>query len=235
MNEEPLDTRILVVVTSHDAVDEENPTGVWLEEFARPYDAFVAQGYTVEVASPRGGVVPIDPSSEPEDAGEWEAARARLGDTLRLSDVVPEEFDALYLPGGHGTMFDFPDDPELQRIVRDLAGRDRVIAAVCHGPAAFANIEDEDGRPLVEGVRLTAFTDAEERETGLQDAMPFLLESRLRERGAEFVAEEPWSDHVEVDGAWITGQNPQSSGTVGVEIVHAIQERKAVETGTTGP
>lgn len=227
MNGDPLDTRVLVVVTSHDAIDDETPTGVWLEEFARPYRAFVEQGYEVDVASPRGGVVPVDPRSE-EGAKEWEDARSRLRDTLRVAEVSAEPYDALFLPGGHGTMFDFPNDPDLRRLVAEFAASDRVIAAVCHGPAAFVDVEDDDGEPVVAGMRLTAFTDAEEEETGLADAVPFRLESRLRKLGAEFVAGEPWSEHVVVDGTWVTGQNPQSSAEVAEEIVHAVQERKTV-------
>ncbi|MDX1660446.1 MAG: type 1 glutamine amidotransferase domain-containing protein [Gemmatimonadota bacterium] len=235
MNDEPLDTRVLMVVTSHDSIDEDTPTGLWLEEFARPYDAFVGQGYSVDVASPAGGVIPIDPRSEPDDAEKWEAARSRLRDTLRLSDVVSDRYEALFFPGGHGTMFDFPDDPDLQRIVAEVAETDRVIGAVCHGPAAFVNVVDGDGEPVVAGVKMTAFTDAEERDVGMEDAMPFLLESRLRELGAEFVAEEPWSEHVEIDETWITGQNPQSSQCVAEEVVHEIQERKTVEAGSARP
>lgn len=228
MNGDPLDTRVLVVVTSHDAIDDENPTGLWLEEFARPYRAFVEQGYEVDVASPRGGVVPIDPRSDEEAEEEWEDARSRLRDTIRLADVDADSYDALFLPGGHGTMYDFPGDPDLGRLVAEFAASDRVIAAVCHGPAAFVDVEDGDGEPVVSGIRMTAFTDAEEEETGLADAMPFLLESRLRERGAEFEAGDPWSDHVVVDGTWVTGQNPRSSAGVAEAIVHAIQERKTV-------
>lgn len=235
MNDEPLDTRVLIVVTSHGEIDEETPTGLWLEEFARPHDAFIDQGYAVDVASPLGGVVPIDPRSEPEDTDQWTDARARLRDTVRLSDVVTDRYDALFFPGGHGTMFDFPRDPDLQRIVAAFSETDRVIGAVCHGPAAFVNVVDGDGEPVVAGIRMTAFTDAEERETGLEDAMPFLLESRLRELGAEFVAREPWSDHVEMDETWITGQNPQSSASVAEEVVHEIQERKTAGVGSARP
>lgn len=231
MTDAPLETRVLVVVTGHEAIDDETPTGVWLEEFARPYRAFVDQGYGVDVASPEGGLAPIDPRSEEAAEEEWAEARARLRDTLRLTDVSADPYDALFLPGGHGTMFDFPGDPDLGRLVAEFAASDRVIAAVCHGPAGFVGVTDGDGEPVVAGMRMTAFTDAEEAETGLEDRMPFLLESRLRELGADFETRDPWSDHVVVDGTWVTGQNPQSSAGVAEEIVLAIQERKSVETG----
>lgn len=233
MNDDPLDTRILMVVTSHDRIDDDTPTGLWLEELAVPYDAFVDHGYSVTVGSPRGGVVPIDPRSEPseEERERFEEALALLGDTLALFDVDPDDHDALFLPGGHGTMFDFPGNRELQEILDRYVRDEKAIAAVCHGPAAFVGVELADGKPLVDGVRLTSFTDEEEREVGLEEEMPFLLESRLREEGADFVAVENWADHVERDGTIITGQNPQSSASAAHELVLALQEKKTAGAG----
>lgn len=231
MNGDPLDTRILFVTTGHDRIDDETPTGLWLEELAVPHDAFVDQGYSVAVASPPGGIVPIDPRSDDESrAEEFAAARAAVLDSLRLADVDPDAYDALFLPGGHGTMFDFPGNPDLARVVESFVRGGKPVAAVCHGPAAFVGVEIAD-RPLVAGLRMTAFTDAEEREVGLADAMPFLLESRLRELGAEFVAAEPWSDHVEEDRGIVTGQNPQSSGSTARALVRAIQAAKTAGVG----
>ncbi|MDX1623933.1 MAG: type 1 glutamine amidotransferase domain-containing protein [Gemmatimonadota bacterium] len=233
MNDDPLDTDVLVVVTSRDRVDEDTPTGLWLEEFAVPYGEFLDHGYAVTVASPEGGIVPIDPRSEPDEeaAERWEDALARLRDTLELAVIDPAEHDAIFLPGGHGTMFDFPGNRELTELLLAFARDDKPIAAVCHGPAAFVGIERADGRPFVDGVRMTAFTDAEEREVGLVEEMPFLLESRLREEGAHFVAEENWADHVERDGRVITGQNPRSSASAARELALALQEAKTARAG----
>jgi putative intracellular protease/amidase len=228
--------RILMVVTSHDRIDDEHPTGLWLEEFAVPYDEFRAHGYLVTVASPRGGPAPVDPKSRPgaEHGGRWREARQALVDTHALEAFRAEDFDAVFLPGGHGTMFDFPDDPDLQDLLVDALARDCVVAAVCHGPAALVHLRDREGRPLVRGRRLTAFTDAEEREVGLADKVPFLLETVLRERGAEFVAAPNWSEHVERDGLLVTGQNPQSSAGAARAVVDALETAVAVRPADEG-
>lgn len=227
------ETRVLLVVTSHDRIDDDTPTGLWFEEFAVPFETFRDHDYAVVAASPGGGIVPIDPRSGPdaEERDEHGAALALLRDTERLEAIDPDDFDAVFFPGGHGTMFDFVGDEDVRRVVEAFDRDGKLVAAVCHGPAALVEAESADGTPVVEGVRLTAFTDAEEREVGLDEAMPFLLESRLRELGAEFVVEKPWSDHVEVDGRWITGQNPRSSRSAAEAVVNAIQSRKAAETG----
>lgn len=231
--QETRETRVLVVVTSHDRIDDDTPTGLWFEEFATPFETFRDHDYAVTVASPRGGIVPIDPRSAPDEdeRDEHEAAFAYLRDAERLGEMDPDDFDAVFFPGGHGTMFDFVGDDDVRRVVEAFDRDDKIVAAVCHGPAALVEAESADGTPLVDGVRLTAFTDDEEREVELDDEMPFLLESRLRELGAEFVAEGNWADHVEVDGHWITGQNPQSSRRAAEAVVNAIQTHKTAETG----
>lgn len=227
------ETRVLLVVTSHDRIDDDTPTGLWFEEFATPFEIFRDRDYAVTAASPGGGIVPIDPRSAPDEheRDEHEAALAYLRDTERLQEVDPDDFDVVFFPGGHGTMFDFVGDADVRRVVEAFERAGKIVAAVCHGPAALVDATSADGTPVVEGIRLTAFTDDEEREVGLDDEMPFLLESRLRELGAEFVAGENWADHVEADGRWITGQNPQSSRSAAEAVVGAVQARKTVETG----
>lgn len=227
-----MNRKILMVVTSHDRIDDEHPTGLWLEEFAVPYAEFKANGLDVEVASPRGGPAPVDPRSEPqaERADEWREARETLRDTRRINEIDSyDPYDAVFLPGGHGTMFDLPDNVALQDLLSDFIAGGKPVAAICHGPAAFVNLRSADGQPFVAGKRITAFTDGEEREVELADRMPFLLESRLRELGALFVAEPNWSDHVERDGNLVTGQNPASSGSA----ARAVLEQLHVTKGST--
>lgn len=207
---------ILIVVTSHDRIDAEHPTGLWFEEFAVPYTKFRAAGYDITVASPRGGDTPIDARSlegyEPSVTNE--AAKVALRETRKLdADVQAQAFAAIFFPGGHGTMFDLPDNPQLQRLVREFAEADKVIASVCHGPACLVGVMLRDGTAFVKGRKVTAFTDSEERAVQLDKAMPFLLESRLRDQGAEFVPAADWADNIVVDGKLVTGQNPQSSGS----------------------
>lgn len=214
---------ILVVVTSHDRIDPDHPTGLWFEEFAIPYEAFRKAGFAVTVASPNGGRAPIDPRSAPnqDQAQMYGAAVAALCDTRALKGIDAGEYAAIFFPGGHGTMFDMPSEP-VGRLVSQFADAGKVVAAVCHGPAAFVRAVRADGTPLVKGRKVTAFTNEEERAVELDRLMPFLLESRLRELGAEFVPAPRWSDHVVVDGRVITGQNPQSSASAARAVIAAL-------------
>lgn len=216
--------RVLVVVTSADRLDASHPTGLWLEEFAIPYAALRRAGHEVVAASVEGGAVPIDPASEEKSHPADAEARAALETTLPLAEVDAAAFDAVYFPGGHGTMVDFAN-----RAVGDVASlfaaQDKPIAAVCHGPAALVAAVRPDGRPLVAGRRVAGFTNEEERESELEGKVPFLLESRLRELGAQVETRPPWSSHVVKDGGLITGQNPQSSAEVASALIEALERR----------
>ncbi|UYZ13391.1 type 1 glutamine amidotransferase domain-containing protein [Brevibacillus sp. WF146] len=215
---------VLMVVTSHSHIHEGKTTGIWLSEFAEAYTMFNEQGWDVVVASPLGGKAPVDPASvgEEMDPSFAEAAK-RLENTVKLSDLSHERFDAIFLPGGHGAMYDLPTDQKLQSLLRDFYESGKVVAAVCHGPAALVGTVLSDGSPLVAGKRVNAFTDREEAETGLASHLPFLLESRLRELGAIFVAAPNWTAHYEADGNLITGQNPQSTVAVTNAVIEQLQ------------
>ncbi|MFA7387102.1 MAG: type 1 glutamine amidotransferase domain-containing protein [Thiohalobacteraceae bacterium] len=216
---------ILMIVTSHDRIDADHATGLWFEEFAIPYGKFRDAGYTVVVASPRGGDTPIDARSlenyQPTAASE--TAKAALRGTRKLDATISAQgFAAVFFPGGHGTMFDLPDNPQVQRLVREFAEADKVIASVCHGPACLVGVMLKDGTAFVKGRKVTAFTDSEERAVQLDEAMPFLLESRLREQGATFVPAVDWADNVVVDGKLVTGQNPQSSASAADAVIRLL-------------
>lgn len=216
--------RILMVVTSHDRIDAEHPTGIWLSEFSEPYALFREAGYEVTVASIRGGKAPVDPRSLGETSGEdLTAALKELETTMPLRQVETSAFDAIFLPGGHGTMYDLPGSEELARALVEFHASGRVIAAVCHGPAGLLGATLPDGSPLVKGRLVTGFTNDEERAAGFDTLMPFLLEERLKELGATFVAAPMWSDHVERDGRLITGQNPQSSASAAKAVIEALE------------
>ncbi|WP_445612841.1 type 1 glutamine amidotransferase domain-containing protein [Geobacillus sp. YF-1] len=217
--------RVLMVVTNHTTITDDHKTGLWLEEFAVPYLVFKEKGYDVKVASIKGGDVPLDPRSINEKDPSWAEAEAALKNTARLSKDDANGFDAIFLPGGHGTMFDFPDNETLQYVLQRFAEDGRIIAAVCHGPSGLVNATYKDGTPIVKGKTVTSFTDEEEREVELDVHMPFLLESTLRLRGANFVRGEKWTDFSVRDGNLITGQNPQSSRSTAEKVVAALEER----------
>ena len=215
---------ILMIVTSFSEIASGEPTGLWLEELAVPYMEFKSQGFSVSVASIQGGKAPIDPRSEPapEQKEAWVEAIEALNSTVPVASIEPMDFDAVFIPGGHGTMFDFPNSDDLQKALRAFAEQDKVIATMCHGPASLVGVTLEDGTPLVAGKTVTSFTNKEEAEAGFQEKMPFLLEDRLRELGAKFVEEPNWSNHVQVDGKLITGQNPQSSKGTALAVIDAL-------------
>ncbi|ERT02496.1 uncharacterized protein SPSK_05530 [Sporothrix schenckii 1099-18] len=235
---------VLVVLTSHDKLgDTGKKTGWYLPEFAHPYDEFVDAGFDVTVASPKGGEAPLDPSSVEafkEDASSvaflnnkksiWQNTQplhAFAGDDATAAKTA-QAYDALFYPGGHGPMFDLAFDKQSQRLAAAFASAGKVVSAVCHGPAALANVfvdNDESKGYLLKGRRVGGFTDAEEAAAQMDKAVPFLLESRLREVGANFgKADELWGEYVVVDGNIVTGQNPASAKGVGAAIVKAVKK-----------
>jgi putative intracellular protease/amidase/sugar lactone lactonase YvrE len=222
-------TKVLIVTTSHDRFDDPNPhpTGVWLEEFAMPYMELLKNGIEMAIASPKGGAMPVDPRSlpTPEQEKEWESAIEAAKHTVKLEDVKSEDFDAIFLPGGHGPMFDLPDNKDLQHLLREFYEAGKIIAAVCHGPAGLVGATLADGTPLVKGKTLTSYTNSEEVAAKLDKEVPFILEQRLRELGADFIVRENKADHVERDGNLITGQNPNSSASIARAIVAALNNQ----------
>ena len=218
---------ILIIVTSFSELVTGEPTGLWLEEFVVPYMEFQNQGMKVTVASIEGGKAPVDPRSNPDEvqAKDWQQAIKVLENTVAIKGVKAAEFDAVYIPGGHGTMFDLPDNQALQAVLQDFAQQDKVIAAMCHGPAALVGVTLKDGTPLVAGRMVTGFTNSEEAAAGFVEKMPFLLEDRLTALGAKFIGKDNWATHVEIDGQLITGQNPQSSKATALAVVEALRSR----------
>jgi putative intracellular protease/amidase/sugar lactone lactonase YvrE len=222
-------TKVLIVTTSHDRFEgtTPHPTGVWMEEFALPYLELLRNNVEMTIASPKGGAMPVDPRSLPTSEQEqlWQSAIAASKQTVKLSEVASAEFDAIFLPGGHGPMFDLPDNPDLQRLLREFHDAGKIIAAVCHGPVGLVGATLSDGTPLVQDKVLTSYTYLEEVAAKLDKEVPFILEQRLRELGAFFVAHEDKADHVERDGNLITGQNPNSSASIARALVMALNQQ----------
>ncbi len=216
---------ILIITTNYRGDESSNikETGVYLEEFAVPYLVFKSTGYNVTVASPLGGLSPVDiksmSCSNPE---EWDPCIKVLRDTVKLSDVNYKEYDVLFLPGGHGPMFDLANDLLLKEIVEYFYLNNKIISAVCHGPAGFVLAKDENGESILKGKKVTSFTNREEQIIKLTEDVPFLLETRLKDLGAEFEEDKPWSEHVCVDKNIITGQNPQSALLLAEKIVEFL-------------
>jgi putative intracellular protease/amidase len=232
----PMTSRILMILTSNDRMGEGGkPTGLWAEELAAPYYAFRDAGAEVVLASPAGGRAPIDPGSlKPKGQNDAvverlladEQAQAAVSRTLKASSVDASAFDAVFFPGGHGTMWDLPNDAGVTRAVEQAHAAGKIVSSVCHGAAGLVTARRADGQPLVAGLRVNSFTDSEERAAGLADAVPFLLESRLRELGGRFESAADWQPFAVRDGQLITGQNPQSSAKVAELVLAALKERR---------
>lgn len=217
-------SRILFVLTSYNRLMDGTPTGLWLEEFAVPYLALKEAGHDVTVSSVAGGPVPIDPNSQPTDdqARQWAGAMAQLHDTQPFDRFNASDFDAVFLPGGHGTQFDMPYNTRLHELLYDFDDNGKIIAAVCHAPAVFTGMYRSDGTPWIRGRKVSAFTDEEENAAVGADKVPFMLESRLKALGAEHQGADAWTAKVVQDGRLITGQNPQSSAEVAKALKTAL-------------
>jgi putative intracellular protease/amidase len=222
--------RILMVLTSHSQKgDTGQPTGFYLSEVTHPVAAFEAAGFQVEYASIQGGEAPVDGLNldDATNARFWKNAefRSAIRTTLKLDDVKSERYAAVFYAGGHGTMWDFPDSAAVQRVTKAIYEANGVVGAVCHGPAALVNVKLSDGSYLVAGKRISAFTDAEEVAVKLENVVPFLLASKLTERGATHEAAPNFQSKVVRDGRLVTGQNPASATGVAQAVIAAVKER----------
>jgi putative intracellular protease/amidase len=224
--------KILIVLTSHDQLgDTGKKTGFWLEEFAAPYYVLKDAGAAIAVASPKGGQPPLDPKSEvPEFQTELTerfrtdtAAQAELANTKKLADVSADDFDAVFYPGGHGPMWDMPDNATSIALIEAFVKSDKPVGAVCHAPVALVNVRGKDGEYLVKGKHVTGFTNSEEEAVGLTAIVPFLLEDRLKERGSIYSKTASWVPYVQVDGRLVTGQNPASSVPAAEELLKLLR------------
>ncbi len=224
--------KILMVLTSHDQLGETGKkTGFWLEEFASPYYVFKDAKAEVTLASPNGGQPPLDPKSDEPDF-QTEAtkrfkgdvdAQAALANTLRLSDISSENYDAVFYPGGHGPLWDLAEDRSSIALIESMYASGKPVAAVCHASAVLNHAKNSDGIPLVEGRSVTGFSNTEEDAVQLSEIVPFLVEDELKARGANYSKADDWHPYAITDGNLITGQNPASSDLVAKAVLEKIK------------
>ncbi|WP_407595286.1 type 1 glutamine amidotransferase domain-containing protein [Acinetobacter lwoffii] len=224
--------KILMVLTSHDQLgDTGKKTGFWLEELAAPYYTFVDAGAEVVLASPAGGQPPLDPkSNEPDAQTETtkrfeadEVAMQALANTHKLSEVLNQDFDAVFYPGGHGPLWDLAKDQNSISLIEQTLQADKPVALVCHAPGVLREVKDAEGRSIVEGKTVTGFSNTEEDGVGLTDVVPFLVEDMLKEKGGKYSKAEDWQVHVQQDGLLITGQNPASSAATAEALLKLLK------------
>jgi putative intracellular protease/amidase len=223
--------KVLMVLTSHNKLgDTGRKTGFWLEELAAPYYTFKEVGAQITLASPKGGRPPLDPkSNEPanqtDDTRRFESdeeGMAALSNTQRLADIKQADFDTVFYPGGHGPLWDLAEDATSIALIESFLASSKPVALVCHAPGVLRHVKTSDGRPLVEGKRVTGFANTEEEAVGLTAIVPFLVEDELKEKGGIYSRGPDWSSYVVEDGLLITGQNPGSSPATARALINAL-------------
>lgn len=224
--------KVLMVLTSHDTLgDTGRKTGFWLEELAAPYYTFKDAGAEITLASPKGGQPPLDPKSN-EPANQTEATRqfeadpaamAQLADTVKLADVSQADFDTVFYPGGHGPLWDLAEDATSVALIEAFLAAGKPTAFVCHAPGVLRHVKTPDGRPLVEGLKVTGFANSEEDGVGLTAIVPFLVEDELKAKGGLYSRGPDWASYVIQDGLLITGQNPGSSPATARALIDAVK------------
>ncbi|WP_336852163.1 type 1 glutamine amidotransferase domain-containing protein [Pseudescherichia vulneris] len=223
--------KVLIVLTSHDTLGNTGrKTGFWLEELAAPYYAFKDAGAEIVLASPKGGKPPLDPKSNEPDAQtefthRFEAdadAMAQLANTVRLDSVSQADFDTVFYPGGHGPLWDLAEDKHSIALIESFIAAGKHVAFVCHAPGVLRHVKTPEDKPLVEGRKVTGFTNTEEEAVGLTHVVPFLVEDELIAKGGIYSKGEDWSSYVLTDGLLITGQNPTSSAATAEQLLKQL-------------
>ncbi len=223
--------KILIVLTSHDKLGDTGlKTGFWLEEFASPYYLFKDRDFDITLASPQGGQPPLDPKSDEPDF-QTEAtkrfkediqAQEALATTIPLNTVTHGNYDAIFYPGGHGPLWDLAEDKNSISLIEAFYNSGKPVGLVCHAPGVLRHVKNPAGKPLVNGKKVTGFSNTEEAAVQLTDVVPFLVEDMLKENGGQYGKGDDWGSHVEIGDNLITGQNPASSEAVALEIVNKL-------------
>ncbi len=226
--------RSLIITTSNNKLDDStNKTGVWLEDLAAPYFILKDGGEFITIASPKGGQIPLDPSSETEAAAtetthrflESSQAMYHFAHTIPLSEVKAEDYDLVFIAGGYGAMWDFADNKNLKRILSNFYFKNKPIGLVGHAVVALVSLSLNSEEPFVKGRKITAFSNSEEVAIGLNERPPFLLETKLLSLGALYNKGVDFESHVVVDGSIITGQNPASSAETAKQLLYLAHQQ----------
>lgn len=225
--------KILVVLTNTAKYPTlKRATGLWLGEAVHFVEVALKAGYQVDYVSPNGGYVPIDPHSlqmAPELDWHWYNDKSfmnRLGATSSPGEVSASDYCAIYYTGGHGVMYDFPDNQPLQELARSIYENNGVVAAVCHGVVGLLNIKLSDNSLLLKDRQVTGFSNIEEKLAELDKVVPFLTENELVARGGNYSKDDdPWRPFVVADDRLITGQNPASTGLLAEKVIAALQPK----------
>lgn len=219
--------KVLFVVTSHDKLgNTNNLTGYYLSEVSHPWSVLVGAGYEIDFVSPKGGKAPAEAVDLADEINKtfWENSiyRFKIEHTLKPEEVNPFEYVAIFYAGGHGVMWDYPNNQDLEKITRTIYENGGIVSAVCHAPTALLNVKLSNGELLIKGRKINSFTNEEEKFLNTDSIVPFMLETELKKRGCLFEKSGLWESHITIDHRIITGQNPQSALGVGKAILQEL-------------
>lgn len=225
--------RALIVCTNHtDFPTKPQKTGLWLSEATHFCDELADRNLPYDIASPNGGPIPIDERSlDRRDTTneKWynnPTFRQKLDNSLPLAAVEPANYQILYLAGGHGTLWDFPDNTRLQEIIRQVYESNGMVAAVGHGTGGLLNVQLSDGSAMLANRQITGYSNMEEKIARLDEEIPFMLEDSLRQKSEGYSKSMiPFLPHIEVDERLVTGQNPLSARKVGRKVMEEMYEK----------
>ena len=226
-------TKALIVVTNTAKFPTINrATGLWLSEATHFHEVMAENKIEVDYVSPNGGFIPLDPGSLAPDSMDevnWKYytdvnfRNENLANSLKSADINPKDYDIIYFAGGHGVMWDFPDNEELGKIAQDIYNQGGIVSAVCHGVVGLLSMKDATGKNWISGKNLTGFTNEEEELNQLTGAVPFLTEEALKKAGANHTKTAAYTENVVTDGRLVTGQNPQSAHGVGEAVIDLLK------------
>jgi len=226
--------KVLVVLTSHSELGNTGQkTGFWIEEFVTPYYVLADAGVELTIASPKGGQPPVDPKSELPDAQTPSTKRfyndpeliGKVANTIKLSEAISADYDAVFYPGGHGPLWDLANNAASIALIEEFYKQNKPVSFVCHAPAALVKVKAPNGEPLVKGKNVTGFSNTEEEAVNLTNVVPFLLENELVKLGGFYSKGKDWGAYVKKDGLLITGQNPASSQAVAQLLLETLKNK----------
>ena len=223
--------KVLAVSTSSGPTLSYGQTGLWLSELTHFTDEFLKAGHQVDVVTIKGGKIPLDVHSiskrqlkDPANVRFMDDAKLKesLENSVSLVGINSSDYDLIYLAGGHGTMWDFKQSPELQKIITEMNDQKKIITAVCHGVCGLLDSVNSNGNSLIKGKRITGFSNFEDRLAGTLKQMPYYLETELKKKEAIYEKNFlPFTSRTVEDGNIITGQNPQSAKALAL---HALRK-----------
>lgn len=229
--------KALIITTSHGVLGETgNATGVYPSEMTIPYYEFLDAGLKVDIASIKGGEVPIEPrglkfpmkSHQDKRYLKDDVAKEKTKHSLKIDNINFLDYDIIFMAGGWGASYDLGRSEVLGKKITEANAKGILMGSVCHGALGFLMAKDTIGAPLVEGKKMTGVTDKQVEELDIS-ITPMHPEAELRKHGAIYQSNKGFRDFFAtltvIDGNIVTGQNQNSSGETAQKLLKMLQDK----------